>query len=237
MRVEFEMGFGGSDFVGGGVSGSRGPLGAVKKAVKRPGRPRNPQLDDALLEAAVDVFFERGYHRATYAEIARRVGVGIPTMYRRWPTKLDMAFAVVRRKSRPEAIPDTGSIRRDLAGFVRRRLREYSSPLFHHVIIPMAMEAWHDAAAAQRIRDMFLVYRAPNIEPRIRKAIAAGELRRDTDPHLLANLLMGPVTIQLLFAHPLPRKSEAQTIVDMVLDGFAARGPRPPGKPSRSGGR
>jgi AcrR family transcriptional regulator len=198
----------------------------VKKVVNRPGRPRDPQLDDALLAAAVDVFLQHGYHRAALAEIARRARVGIPAIYRRWPTKLDMAYEVVKKLARPEAIPDTGSIRRDLAAFVRRRLREYSSPLFHHLIIPMAMEAWHDPRSAQRVRDMFLAYRALNIEPRIRKAIVAGELRRDTDPHLLANLLMGPITVPLLFAHPLPRPSEAQKIVDLVLDGFVSKGGR-----------
>ncbi len=198
----------------------------MKKAVHRPGRPRDPQLDDALLAAAVDVLLERGYHRASFAEIARRVGVGIPAIYRRWPTKLDIAFAVVSKQARPDAIPDTGSIRRDLAAFVRRRIRDYSSPLFHSVILPMAMEASHDPASNQRVRDLFLAYRAINIEPRIRKAIAAGELARDTDPHFLANLLMGPVVMQLLFAHPMPRVSEAQAIVDQVLDGFAARSAR-----------
>jgi AcrR family transcriptional regulator len=198
----------------------------VNRVVHRPGRPRDPRLDDALLAAAVDVFLERGYHRATFAEIARRAGVGIPAIYRRWPTKLDVAFAVVNKQARPNAVPDTGSIRRDLATFVRRRIRDYSSPLFYQVIVPMAMDAWHDPGSAQRVRDLFFAYREINIEPRIRRAISAGELSRDTDPHLLANVLMGPVVVQLLFAHPLPRMSQAQTIVDQVLDGFAARGPR-----------
>ena len=121
--------------------------------------------------------------------------------------------------------PDSGSIRDDLVAFLRLRLRTWSSPLFSQVLIPVVMEASSDARLAEAIRQRFVEYRQPNVEARIHSAIAAGELRPDTDPSRLINLLMGTVTMPLLFSQDLPPESEAPLIVGQLLDGFAARIP------------
>jgi AcrR family transcriptional regulator len=47
-----------------------------------------------LLDAAVEVFAERGLEAST-AEIARRAGVGQGTVFRRFPTKDDLVAAIV----------------------------------------------------------------------------------------------------------------------------------------------
>src|ERR1700687_467004 len=107
---------------------------------RRPGRPRNRRLDEALLEAGLAVFLEAGYGAASLAEIARRAGVGTPAIYRRWPTKADMAIDVVEHVAEAEAIPDTGSIRDDLVAFMTLRLRTYRTPLFRKLFIPLVME-------------------------------------------------------------------------------------------------
>lgn len=185
------------------------------------GRPREQRLDEALLEAGLEVFLERGYHGATFAEIARRAGVGTPAMYRRWSTKAALAIDLVVRESEPEPIPDTGSIRNDLTEFVRLRLRTMSKPLFMHVLLPVVIEAGSDPRLSQEVRDTFNAYREPSIVPRIRKAVADGELVRETDPNRLADMLGGTIVLPLLFSQDLPDDKEARRIVDGLLDGFA----------------
>ena len=52
-----------------------------------PGRQQEARLNDsAVLAAAREVFFARG-HDASMAEIARGAGVGVGSIYRRYPTK------------------------------------------------------------------------------------------------------------------------------------------------------
>jgi AcrR family transcriptional regulator len=53
----------------------------------RPGRPRDPAIDKAILDAARDVIAERGYTGASMDAIARTAGVGKDTLYRRWDSK------------------------------------------------------------------------------------------------------------------------------------------------------
>src|SRR5450759_2490151 len=95
-----------------------------------PGRPRDPRLDDALLEAGLAVFLESGYSAASLTKIARRAGVGTPAIYRRWPTKADLAMAIVEHVAEPEPMPDNGSIRDELVAFMALRLRTWTKPLF-----------------------------------------------------------------------------------------------------------
>jgi AcrR family transcriptional regulator len=189
-----------------------------------PGRPRNPRLDDALFEAGMRTFLERGYHGTTFAEIARRAGVGTPAIYRRWPRKAVLAMELLERQGGIEPISDTGSLRRDLAEFVRISMRRFSEPLFHQVLLPLLLEAGGDPELARQMQALFRAYREPNLEPRIEKAIAAGELRADTDAGRLVDLLMGGAAAMLLMFSPYPpRENEAQMIVDQLLDGFASR--------------
>jgi AcrR family transcriptional regulator len=187
------------------------------------GRPRDRRVDDAVIQAAYEVFVERGYQKASLNEIARRAGVWPPAIYRRWSNKAAIALAVVEHESSADAMPDTGSIRADLVEFVKHRLRTWKTPLFTHVLTPLVMEASSDPALRRELSLRFVENRRPYVIARIRKAIMAGDLRQDTDPTTFLNLLMGIVAMPLLFAQELPEESEATRIVSQLLEGFQAR--------------
>jgi AcrR family transcriptional regulator len=54
-----------------------------------------PSLGDRLLEAAAEVFAERGYDRAGVAEIARRAGVTTGAIYSRYAGKAELLVAAL----------------------------------------------------------------------------------------------------------------------------------------------
>ncbi|WP_309603510.1 TetR/AcrR family transcriptional regulator [Sphingomonas sp.] len=62
------------------------------------GRPRDPGKDKAILEAARDTFFERGFNRTAMEEVAARAGVSKVTLYKRFADKEALFEAVVRRE-------------------------------------------------------------------------------------------------------------------------------------------
>ena len=128
-----------------------------KKAAARAGRPRDPKVDGALLDAALEVFLERGYHSASLSEIARRAGVGTPAIYRRWRTKAEVGVDVIRRQAQPAPIPDTGSIRQDLVAFVRQRIKMFGGRLFHYLLVPLVT----DPGLSATVQASFLDYRQP----------------------------------------------------------------------------
>jgi len=189
------------------------------------GRPRDARIDDAIMRAALEVFLERGYVGTSLSEVARRARVGTPAIYRRWPTKAALAIDVVVQEQKEEPIPDTDSIRDDLVEFMRLRIQIFRTPLFQQVMAPVLLEAAAEPRLKETIGDRFVDYRKPLVA-RLRNAIDSGELRAETEPGRLLDLLMGTVSMPLLFAQPLPQESDSESIVDQVLAGFAA-GPVP----------
>jgi AcrR family transcriptional regulator len=194
----------------------------MENAPRRPGRPRSARLDDALLDTGLAVILERGYHGATVTEIARRTGSGTPAIYRRWPTKAEFAVDIVIRVSEPEPIPDSGSIRDDLVAFMALRLRTWATPLFRKLLLPLLLEGHAEGGLAAQVQERFVGYRVP-LAARIRRSIEAGELRADTDPVQLLDVLMGSIAMPLLFFQDVPKPDEAPKIVDQVLSGFVSR--------------
>lgn len=52
-----------------------------------------------ILDAALDAFLDFGIRRASMTEIARRAGLGVATVYRRYPQKDQLVEAVVLRET------------------------------------------------------------------------------------------------------------------------------------------
>jgi TetR/AcrR family transcriptional repressor of mexJK operon len=61
-----------------------------------PGRPRDPAKQDAIVAAARDSFFERGFNASTIEDIAQRAGVSKVTLYNRFGDKETLFEAVIR---------------------------------------------------------------------------------------------------------------------------------------------
>lgn len=74
------------------------------------GRPRDPDMDQAILAATIGLLAEVGYVRLTVAEVARRAGVGKPAIYRRWAQKSQLVVEAMVTQMRPGTDPDSGSI-------------------------------------------------------------------------------------------------------------------------------
>jgi AcrR family transcriptional regulator len=164
---------------------------------------------------------ERGYHATSFAEIARRAGVGTPALYRRWPTKAAIAMDLFEREGVAAAlIPDIGPIRELLVEVMRIRLRAWRTAFFHQVALPLILEAQANPALGEAFSTRFKDYPTA-VVARLRRAIEAGELREGVEPNRMLDLLMGTIALPLLFGQELPLDSEAEAIVDGVLTGFA----------------
>jgi AcrR family transcriptional regulator len=64
---------------------------AAARGARLPRSERRAQL----LEAAKDVFVQRGYHAAAMDEIAERAGVSKPVLYQHFPGKLELYLALL----------------------------------------------------------------------------------------------------------------------------------------------
>jgi len=89
----------------------------------RGGRKRDHTRDAGILDAALDVLAELGFDGMTIDLVAARAEAARATVYRRWPTKLDLVLSALRRLGPGDGdrgqLPDTGSLRGDLLAATR----------------------------------------------------------------------------------------------------------------------
>ena len=95
---------------------------SLNDEVQAPQRRRGAALENALLDAAWDELVDRGYTEFTIESVAERARTSRAVLYRRWPTKPELARAAVLHAGRKEQveIPDTGSLRDDVVELLRR---------------------------------------------------------------------------------------------------------------------
>ena len=94
--------------------------GVSRDEVRAPrGRPRSPDRDDAILNATLELLETVGYDQTRLQDIAQLAGVGLGTIYRRWPTKQNLVIAAIRRAgSTITTAPSVGDPHQDLVAII-----------------------------------------------------------------------------------------------------------------------
>ena len=95
---------------------------------RRRGRPLDPALDGAALEAAVELLRERGYQRLRVDDVAARAGVGLGALYRRWPTKRDLVLAALAAAAPDRDVPVTSDAAADVVAGLLQMARGLAGP-------------------------------------------------------------------------------------------------------------
>ena len=132
----------------------------------RPGRPRDPQADAAILRAARDLMSEGGLANLTVEGTAQRAGVAKTTVYRRYPTKLALAVAAVAALISPEEPRSTtleGAMNTGLAAFSA----EFAGGNGQSAFLSVAAAASGDGDA----HEMFTAQVLEPIEDRFRQSL------------------------------------------------------------------
>ena len=83
------------------------------------GRPRAADRTPAILTAAKELLEEIGYDRLRIQDVADRAGVGLATLYRRWPTKQALIAETLRSKAQTVFPPELDDPVADLLSLYR----------------------------------------------------------------------------------------------------------------------
>ena len=199
---------------------------------------RGERVIQKVLEAAVEELSLKGLGAMSIEDVAVRAGVAKTTVYRRWPTKVDLAVAAMHQVADDIIhVEDTGSLRGDLM-VILKSFRDFAwSPRGQGLMRMMMTDVAHAEIAefARRIRE------EKSQEPRnmVLRAIARGELPRNTDPTLLLDVAFAAVQHYLCFMHTPVDDAQLGRIVDLVLIGAQHGGAvvvqeQPPSRPART---
>src|SRR5436190_4104366 len=83
-------------------------------AARKRGRPLAAGRSDVILDAVLDLLHDAGYDQLRMQDVADRAGVGLSTIYRRWPTKQDVVRAALECERASTKFVTTGDARADV---------------------------------------------------------------------------------------------------------------------------
>ncbi len=165
-------------------------------------RSRRPGGRAALVVAAVqratdELLGEVGYEGLALPEVAVRAGVNKTTVYRRWPTKMDLITDLfLSRTAEQDLGRDTGSLVGDLVAMLADIAGHLDSPAARAVLSVSIGGLPDDAAHAAR--EAFWTERFRRGAAIVERAISRGELPPGTDARLLLEDASSPVYFRLL---------------------------------------
>lgn len=190
----------------------------------RRGRPRNESSSAAILTATLDLVAELGIAGLTMDAVAVRAGVGKATIYRRWSSKeallLDAWMSCVNKPP----VPDTGSLRSDVDELFLRVDHPLSDSALQRVFPQMIAAAKVNPEVTEAYH-AFLAERRRPIRTVLERAISRGELDRDTDIELVADLLIAPLLYRWLVTDGVVDDHIISRVIDTVLAGLQATAP------------
>ena len=176
----------------------------------RPHRADAARNFDALLEAAREVFTDRGFD-APIEDVAERAGVGIATLYRNFPTRevlvenvyiVEIQAVLAEADASLELPPWEG-----LASWLRRFVSYLGTKRAVTTAIDPDSEVYQACRAALSEAGT----------PLLRRAQASGDVRKDIDEDDVARYIMGAAAMN--FAS----EQQRSRMLDVLLDGLRAR--------------
>jgi len=200
-----------------------------KLAPRRPGgrgsdrgRPRDPDIDQAILQAAVELLSEVGYVAVTVAEVARRAGVSKPAIYRRWSQKSQLVVEAMVTQMRPGKDNDSGSAAGDLLALTEQLIGVLTRTPLGRVLPGLVAELAADPVLATSYRDLIIKPNQQHWRAAVERGIARGELIPETDIDVVLNALAGPLYFCLLITGEPIAADYARVAVDLVLARYGA---------------
>ncbi len=179
----------------------------------RPGRPRDPACDAAILQAALEIFADEGYDRVSMDGVAQRAGVGKATIYRRYSSKAELVVEAVRCGASMDGdLPDTGDLRADLTAIMRPLLDRLQGP-DANLMTTFALERLRSPELAEEFDRSVIGKKRVHIRKLVAAAVERGDLPADADVELISE---GPAAF--LWHHAIYQLPMDDGLLDRILD-------------------
>ena len=192
---------------------------ATATAVRRPGRPRDVRVDQAVLEATLVELAANGYAGLSMDKVAARAGVGKATIYRRWASREAMILDAWRCVDpHKDHDIDTGTLRGDLSRMLDEYRTGFGTGTFA-ALLPQIVAGVYQSPSLKQLFESFVDEQMEPLVELYARAARRGELRDDVDPVLAADLLAAVIFSRLLLRGEVLPPEQLEASIDVVLSG------------------
>jgi AcrR family transcriptional regulator len=192
-------------------------------ARRQPGGRKSQQRVKEILQAGRDVFSERGYERATTAEIAQRLGISEATVFSYFRGKRELCARVIGDwydeiiDAIESGLPRDGSVRQQFAFIVRThvRLMLVNGTDLCALVLSEGRARHHELSEA--LTELQRRYTAPLMRV-LAQGQQDGQIRADVPLRLLRSMVFGPMEHVLWDATLTNRQVDIDATADQLID-------------------
>ena len=186
------------------------------------GRPRDPRIESAALEAARTLLLEDGWSGLSMASVAARAGTTKPALYRRWLSLPHLVYeAAFPDELALEFRVDSDDFRTELARIVRGIRDLLTSPVvaaaLPGLLAEFSVQPELHASLLARFSDGFA-----ELDDRLKRAAARGEAREDVGAEDLLRLAIGATLLGVLLGPEDLDDAWAERLTETLWKGLAA---------------
>ncbi|WEK04632.1 MAG: TetR/AcrR family transcriptional regulator [Candidatus Devosia phytovorans] len=184
------------------------------------GARRNPETEQAILEAADAIMVEEGISGFSIEAVAKRARAGKPTIYKWWPDRAALLLDVYHRRKPANVHTDTGTVEGDLFAFFTGVFAHWdggAGDIFRFVIA----EAQRDAGAAEALNG-YAAERRVQSGQIFQRGVDRGELSADVDVGLCADMVAGFIWQRLLTGRIERDPAQVRQLVRQMVRGLLA---------------
>lgn len=187
-------------------------------------RRRGEELNAAILRAALEELAEVGYAKLTMEGVAERARTGKASVYRRWPSRMELAIeAVYHSMPDPDSPPDTGTLRGDLLATLRRNAEILAGPA-GEALRGLLSDVLRDRGRAKELRDLSRGAGRRGVQEICRRAVERGEIDQEAITPRRLDVAQAMLRQEFLFhGTPIPDETIV-AIVDEVMLPLLQRG-------------
>jgi len=187
-----------------------------------------------ILDAVFELLQERSVRDLTMEAVAKRAGVGKPTLYKWWPTKASLVLAMFKERIAVALPPPSVGTAEEA---IRDAARALIGPLngqLGKVLSELIAEGQSEPAILRELFDKHIRGHEEADAADIERGKKSGELASDVDPQLIIDAVFGAIFYRLLFRTSPLTEQFSDKLVRQVFRGARAR---PGESPSRSKAR
>ncbi len=183
---------------------------------------KSKDKSSSIIEAALKVFGEKGYHNATIAEIARAAGVSEATIYEYFGSKEDLLFAIPREIT-SQAVEFLGIMNAYIKG-AENKIRAIAhgyynlykdNPDYSSLVL---LDLKHNRKFMETDGYQAVKRAAGFILEAVEEGMRTGEFRPDIDPYLVRSMILGTIEHVFFRWHLKGRKGKPGDFIDPMLD-------------------
>ncbi|WP_233834694.1 TetR/AcrR family transcriptional regulator [Paraburkholderia sp. ZP32-5] len=190
---------------------------------REPAGRKSQQRVKEILQAGRDVFSEKGYERATTAEIAQRLGISEATVFSYFRGKRELCARVIGDwydeiiDAIEAGLPRDGSVRQQFAFIVRMHLRLMlvNGTDLCALVLSEGRARHHELSEA--LTELQRRYTAPLMRV-LAQGQQSGEIRADMPLRLLRSMVFGPMEHVLWDATLANRQIDIDATADQLID-------------------